>query len=106
VAAAATSTRTSFSIVAYMVAGTHGEPGDDEFRAQAGRLLAALPGVRAVVLGGSRATGTAGPGSDWDFAEYYRGLGLDPQSCGRSAGRARSSRSAAGAAGCSTAVPG
>jgi predicted nucleotidyltransferase len=34
--------------------------------------LAALPGVLAVSLGGSRATGTHGPASDWDFALYYR----------------------------------
>ena len=34
--------------------------------------LAALPGVLAVSLGGSRATGTHGPSSDWDFALYYR----------------------------------
>ena len=35
--------------------------------------LAGLPGVLAVSLGGSRATGTAAPSSDWDFALYYRG---------------------------------
>ncbi|MDT7728853.1 MAG: hypothetical protein QOI21_5429 [Actinomycetota bacterium] len=35
--------------------------------------LAGLPFVEAVALGGSRATGTAGPESDWDFAVYYRG---------------------------------
>jgi hypothetical protein len=39
--------------------------------------LAAIPGVVAVTLGGSRATGTAGPDSDWDFGLYYRGS-LDP----------------------------
>nr|WP_055501271.1 nucleotidyltransferase domain-containing protein [Nonomuraea pusilla] len=39
--------------------------------------LAALPGVRAVTLGGSRAQGTHGPGSDWDLAVYYRGA-FDP----------------------------
>jgi predicted nucleotidyltransferase len=38
----------------------------------AGRL-AALPGVAAVALGGSRAQGTHRPDSDWDFAIYYRG---------------------------------
>lgn len=42
----------------------------------AGRL-AAVPGVVAVTLGGSRATGTAVEDSDWDFGLYYRG-GLDP----------------------------
>jgi predicted nucleotidyltransferase len=35
--------------------------------------LADLPGVVAVALGGSRATGTNRPDSDWDFAVYYRG---------------------------------
>src|ERR1700761_7958327 len=39
--------------------------------------LAVIPGVVAVTLGGSRATGTAVEGSDWDFGLYYRG-GLDP----------------------------
>ena len=40
--------------------------------------LARLPGVRAVALGGSRATGTHRPDSDWDFAIYYR-TNFDPQ---------------------------
>ncbi|MET9497524.1 nucleotidyltransferase domain-containing protein [Streptomyces sp. NPDC006552] len=35
--------------------------------------LAALPGVRAVALGGSRAQGTHTDASDWDTAVYYRG---------------------------------
>ncbi|MGA5450666.1 nucleotidyltransferase domain-containing protein [Streptomyces umbrinus] len=35
--------------------------------------LAALPAVRAVALGGSRAQGTHTPASDWDLAVYYRG---------------------------------
>ncbi|MEV0717074.1 nucleotidyltransferase domain-containing protein [Asanoa sp. NPDC050611] len=35
--------------------------------------LAALPGVEAVSLGGSRAEGTNRPDSDWDVAVYYRG---------------------------------
>ena len=34
--------------------------------------LAELPGVVAVVLGGSRATGTERPDSDWDIGLYYR----------------------------------
>jgi hypothetical protein len=42
----------------------------------AGRL-AAVPGVVAVTLGGSRAVGAAVEGSDWDFGLYYRGS-LDP----------------------------
>ena len=39
--------------------------------------LAAIPGVVAVTLGGSRATDTAVEGSDWDFGLYYQGR-LDP----------------------------
>ena len=39
--------------------------------------LAEVPGVVAVTLGGSRATGTEVAGSDWDFGVYYRGT-LDP----------------------------
>ncbi|MDF6046038.1 nucleotidyltransferase domain-containing protein [Streptomyces sp. JH14] len=35
--------------------------------------LAAVPGVRAVVLGGSRARGAHRPDSDWDLGVYYRG---------------------------------
>jgi predicted nucleotidyltransferase len=35
--------------------------------------LARLPGVVAVVLGGSRARGTHRPDSDWDVGLYYRG---------------------------------
>jgi predicted nucleotidyltransferase len=36
-------------------------------------LLAGIPGVVAVSLGGSRATGTHGGDSDWDFGLYYQG---------------------------------
>ena len=40
--------------------------------------LAAVPGVVAVTLGGSRARGDARPESDWDFGLYYRGeIGVD-----------------------------
>jgi Nucleotidyltransferase domain len=35
--------------------------------------LAASGGVSAVVLGGSQASGEAGPDSDWDLGVYYRG---------------------------------
>jgi predicted nucleotidyltransferase len=41
--------------------------------------LAALPGVLAVALGGSRAQMTHRPDSDWDFAIYYRGQ-FEPRS--------------------------
>lgn len=50
---------------------------DDTFLAHVADTLAALPAVHAVTLGGSRAQDTHGPGSDWDFAVYYRG-GFDP----------------------------
>jgi len=39
--------------------------------------LSALPGVRAIALGGSRAAGDERPDSDWDLGVYYRG-GFDP----------------------------
>ncbi|MEW1688524.1 nucleotidyltransferase domain-containing protein [Streptomyces sp. NPDC091265] len=35
--------------------------------------LTAVPGIRAVALGGSRARGTHRPDSDWDLGLYYRG---------------------------------
>jgi predicted nucleotidyltransferase len=34
--------------------------------------LAEVPGVVAVTLGGSRASGRDWPDSDWDFGLYYR----------------------------------
>lgn len=37
------------------------------------KSLAPIPGVVAVVLGGSRAQGRHRPDSDWDFGLYYRG---------------------------------
>ncbi|MFF8730711.1 nucleotidyltransferase domain-containing protein [Streptomyces sp. NPDC015171] len=46
---------------------------DAEFLAATADRLAALPAVRAVALGGSRATDTHRPDSDWDLAVYYRG---------------------------------
>lgn len=36
-------------------------------------VLAQIKGVEAVAIGGSRATGTADAGSDWDLGVYYRG---------------------------------
>ena len=56
------------------------DPADARFQTEAGERLAALPGVQAVTLGGSRAAGTAGPDSDWDFAIYYRGDSFRPES--------------------------
>ncbi|MFH9086075.1 nucleotidyltransferase family protein [Streptomyces sp. NPDC017673] len=46
---------------------------DADFLATTADRLAALPTVRAVALGGSRAQGTHRPDSDWDLAVYYRG---------------------------------
>ncbi|RNG22379.1 nucleotidyltransferase domain-containing protein [Streptomyces botrytidirepellens] len=50
---------------------------DDTFLDHVADRLAALPGVHAVTLGGSRAQATHAPDSDWDLALYYRG-GFDP----------------------------
>ena len=46
---------------------------DADFPDAVSDRLAALPTVRAVALGGSRAQGTHTPASDWDLAVYYRG---------------------------------
>ncbi|MFH8341127.1 nucleotidyltransferase family protein [Streptomyces sp. AM6-12] len=46
---------------------------DSGFLSDTADRLAALPTVRAVALGGSRAQGTHRPDSDWDLAVYYRG---------------------------------
>ncbi|MFJ5027839.1 nucleotidyltransferase domain-containing protein [Streptomyces sp. NPDC088560] len=53
------------------------ECSDREFLAVTADRLAALPTVRAVALGGSRAQGVHRPDSDWDMAVYYRGS-FDP----------------------------
>ncbi|MET9760315.1 nucleotidyltransferase domain-containing protein [Streptomyces sp. NPDC006372] len=50
---------------------------DQTFLDSTADRLAALPTVRAVTLGGSRAQGTERPDSDWDMAVYYRGA-FDP----------------------------
>lgn len=53
---------------------------DEAFLDHVADRLAALPGVEAVNLGGSRAQRTHRPDSDWDFAIYYRDPDLfDPQ---------------------------
>ncbi|MEV6023228.1 nucleotidyltransferase domain-containing protein [Streptomyces sp. NPDC052036] len=51
---------------------------DETFLDGVADRLAALPAVRAVALGGSRAQGVHGPDSDWDLAVYYRAPGFDP----------------------------
>jgi len=48
------------------------EPSDEAFAAQVAAALGRLPGVEAVMLGGSRAGGHHHLHSDWDFAVYYR----------------------------------
>ncbi|SDK10901.1 nucleotidyltransferase domain-containing protein [Streptomyces indicus] len=58
--------------------GVSDEVSDEEFPGYVAERLAALPGVRAVTLGGSRAQGTHTERSDWDFALYYRGT-FDPE---------------------------
>ncbi|MFT2753942.1 nucleotidyltransferase family protein [Clavibacter sp. Sh2088] len=50
---------------------------DDAFLEHVADALAAVPGVRGVALGGSRAQGVSRPDSDWDLAVYYRGS-FDP----------------------------
>ncbi|MCF2125013.1 nucleotidyltransferase domain-containing protein [Strepomyces sp. STD 3.1] len=49
------------------------DPTDAAFLDTTAGRLAALPTVRAVTLGGSRAQGTHRPDSDWDMAVHYRG---------------------------------
>ncbi len=51
---------------------------DDEFIATVVAACRQVSGVEAVSLGGSRARGDFRPGSDWDFAVYYRGE-MDPR---------------------------
>ncbi|MGM9382954.1 nucleotidyltransferase domain-containing protein [Streptomyces antibioticus] len=53
------------------------EQSDAVFLSGTADALAALPTVRAVALGGSRAQGTHRADSDWDLAVYYRGA-FDP----------------------------
>ncbi|MDJ1137115.1 nucleotidyltransferase domain-containing protein [Streptomyces iconiensis] len=55
----------------------NGAAEDEAFLDRLADRLASLPTVEAVTLGGSRTTGTHGPGSDWDLALYYRGA-FDP----------------------------
>jgi len=52
----------------------HAVPVEDEaLPGHVAERLAAVGGVEAVALGGSRAQGTHAPESDWDFGLYYRG---------------------------------
>ncbi len=56
---------------------------DDLFLDHVADRLAALPGVEAVALGGTRAQGTHTADSDWDTAVYYRGPAFDPARAAR-----------------------
>ncbi|XVX19167.1 nucleotidyltransferase domain-containing protein [Actinomycetota bacterium] len=55
----------------------------DERLQQMADALAGVPGVVAVVLGGSRARGTHHAGSDVDLGLYYRADDLDPDALAR-----------------------
>lgn len=59
---------------------------DDRIR-EIAQEVAASPGVRAVVLGGSRARGTHHPGSDLDLGLYYDAARLDVPALAAIAGR-------------------
>jgi hypothetical protein len=48
-----------------------GEPNDDVLLGRLVRALGGVPGIRAIVLGGSRARGEATPQSDYDIGLYY-----------------------------------
>ena len=55
---------------------THSIPptlSDADFPEAIAQALSRMPGVEAVMLGGSRAAGRQLPASDWDFSIYYRG---------------------------------
>ncbi len=47
------------------------ESNDDVLLNRLVRAFGGVPGIRAIVLGGSRARGTAGPNSDYDIGLYY-----------------------------------
>lgn len=46
---------------------------DERLLGELTEILSAVPGVRAIALGGSRARGTATPHSDYDIGLYYDG---------------------------------
>lgn len=50
---------------------TQPSPDDDALIGRLVRAFAGVVGIRAIVLGGSRARGTAGPNSDYDLGLYY-----------------------------------
>ncbi len=53
--------------------GTPAAPAGESLVLRMAARLTSVRGVRAVVLGGSRARGTHRPDSDWDLGVYYRG---------------------------------
>lgn len=57
---------------------------DERLLSELTEVLATVPGVRAIALGGSRARGTATPHSDYDIGLYYDGATpLDVAALGR-----------------------
>jgi hypothetical protein len=48
-----------------------GDPNDETLLRRLVRAFGGVPGIRAIVLGGSRARGEAGAGSDYDIGLYY-----------------------------------
>lgn len=57
---------------------------DERLLGELTEILSAVPGVRAIALGGSRARGTATPRSDYDIGLYYDGdAPLDVAALGR-----------------------
>jgi predicted nucleotidyltransferase len=59
-------------------------PNDDRLLSELTDVLATVPGVRAIALGGSRARGTATPRSDYDIGLYYDSVtALDVVALGR-----------------------
>lgn len=47
------------------------DPNDETLLRRLVRAFGGVPGIRAIVLGGSRARGEAGPDSDYDIGLYY-----------------------------------
>lgn len=47
------------------------DPEEDVLLGRLARAFGGVPGIRAIVLGGSRARGEAGPSSDYDIGLYY-----------------------------------
>ncbi len=55
----------------YVTTMADGNSNDDVLLGRLVRAFGGVPGIRAIVLGGSRARGEAGPDSDYDIGLYY-----------------------------------